>query len=98
MRDRREVDDRPNAVDERAAIELGADIRDEDLMQLGRNGARRDEAPYRGADRMSAREQLAAKSGADEARRTGDENAQVGTPGREAPSPSWRTTGSWQAL
>ena len=93
MRDRGEVDDRVNAVDERAAIELGADIRDEDLMQLGRNGARRDEAPYRGADRMSAREQLAAKSGADEARRTGDENAHVRTAGRGAPSPIWSNTG-----
>src|SRR6266853_3511493 len=75
MGDRREVDDRANAVDERAAIEFGGDIRDEDLMQLGRNSAGRDEPPYRGADRVAAREQLAAKGSADEARRTGDENA-----------------------
>ena len=45
MRDRGEVDDRVNAVDERAAIELGADIRDEDLLQLGRNDARREAPP-----------------------------------------------------
>src|SRR5205814_7837816 len=87
MRDRGEVDDRSDAVDERAAIELGGDIGDEDLMQLGRNGARRDEAPYRGADRVSAREQLAAQGGADEARRTGDENAHVRTAGRSAAFP-----------
>ena len=77
MGDRREVDDRANAVDERAAIEFGGDIRDEDLMQLGRNRPRRYRAPYRGADRVAAREQLAAKGSADEARRTGDENAHV---------------------
>src|SRR5205814_8910779 len=79
MRDRGEVDDRSDAVDERAAIELGGDIGDEDLMQLGRNGARRDEAPYRGADRVCAREQLAAQGGADEDRRTGDVNVHVRT-------------------
>ena len=77
MGDRREVDDRANAVDERAAIEFGGDIRDEDLIQLGRNRARRGGPPYRGADRVAAREQRAAKGSADEARRTGDENAHV---------------------
>src|SRR5256886_17713154 len=94
MRDRGEVDDRADAVDERAAIELGGDIGDEDLMQLGRNGARRDEAPYRGADRVSARDQLATKGGADEARRTGDENAHVRTAGRGAPPPFGATPDS----
>src|SRR2546421_6118186 len=79
MRDRGEVDDRCNSVDERAAIELGPDIRDEDLLQPGRNGARRDEPPYRGPDRVSASEQLAAQGGADETRCTGDENAHVRT-------------------
>jgi len=93
MRDRREVDDRPNAVDERAAIELGADIRDEDLMQWGGTALGGTRRLNRGADRMSAREQLAAKSGADEARRTGDENAHVRTAGRDAPSPIWSNTG-----
>ena len=77
MGDRCEVDDRANAVDERVAIEFGGDIRDENLMQLGWNRARRDEPPYRGPDRVAAREQLAAKGSADEARRTGDENAHV---------------------
>src|SRR6266487_451821 len=77
MRDRGEVDDRANAVDERATIEFGGDIRDEDLIQLGRNGARRDKPPYRCADRMAARKQRAAKGSTDEARRTGDENAHV---------------------
>jgi hypothetical protein len=92
MRDRGEVDDRCNSVDERPAIELGADIRDEDLLQPGRNGARRDEPPYRGPDRVSASEQLAAQGGADETRRTGDENAHVRT-ARRAPSPIGIDTG-----
>src|SRR5437867_13334288 len=71
------VDNRSKAVDERAAIEFGGDIRDEDLIQLGRNRARRDQPPYRGADRVAAREQRAAKGSADEARRAGDENAHM---------------------
>ena len=77
MDDRGEVDDRANAVDERATIEFAGDVRDEDLVQLRRNRPRREEPPYRGADRVAAREQLAAKGSADEARRTGDENAHV---------------------
>ena len=77
MGDRGEVDDRAYAVDERATIEFGGDIRDEDLMQSRRNRTRRDEPPYRGADRVAACEQRAAKGSADEARRTGDENAHV---------------------
>ncbi len=77
MGDRREVDDRANAVDERATIDFAGDVRDEDLVQLRRNRPRREEPPYRGADRVAAREQLAAKGSADEARRTGDENAHV---------------------
>src|SRR5256885_1772953 len=85
MGDRGEVDDGTNAIEERAAIELGGYIRDDDLMQLRRNGARREAPPERGADRVSAREQLATKGGADEARCTGDENAHVRTAGRDAP-------------
>ena len=77
MSDRGEVDDRANTVDERAAIEFCGDIRDEDLVESGRNRPRRDEPPYRCADRVPAREKLAAKGGADETRRTGDENAHV---------------------
>src|SRR5437879_5523866 len=94
MRDCSEVDDGPNAVEERAAIELGGDIRDENLMQLGRKRPRRDEPPYRGADRVSAREQLATKGGADEARCTGDENAHVRTAGRGAAIPIGATPDS----
>ena len=93
MGDRGEVDDRANAVDERATIEFGGDIRDEDLMHLGWNGARREEPPYRCADRVPAREQPAAKGGADEARRTGNKNAHVRTAGRGATFPYWSDTG-----
>jgi hypothetical protein len=41
---------------------------------------------------VSAREQFAAKSGADEARRTGDENAHVRLQ-KEALLPIWSNTG-----
>jgi len=47
----RKVDDRSNAVGERAAIEFGSDIRDEDLFQLGRT-APAGSAALRGADRV----------------------------------------------
>jgi len=62
-------------------------------MHLGWNGARREEPPYRCADRVPAREQLAAKGGADEARRTGNKNAHVRTAGRGATFPYWSDTG-----
>jgi hypothetical protein len=78
------MDDGVNAVDERAAIEIGGDIGDEDLMQLGRERSRGGQTPYRGADRVAAREQLATESSADETRRTGDENAHVEPQGKAA--------------
>jgi hypothetical protein len=90
--DRGKMDDSVNAVDERAAIEIGSDIGDEDLMQPGRERALGDHTPYRGANRMAAREQLATKSSADETRRTCDENAHV-EPQEKAAFPIQSDTG-----
>src|SRR6185503_5063013 len=81
------VDDGADAVEECASIEFCGDIRNEDLMQPGGNRMRRDQTPYRGADRVSAREHLAAKGGADEARCTSDEDAHVEPRGKGAAFP-----------
>ena len=87
MRDRGKMHHGFDALDERAPVELGGDVRDEDLVYARRSRARRNRPPSCNADRVSPREQFAAERGADEPGSTRDENAHVRTAGSGAAFP-----------
>src|SRR5712691_5437307 len=75
MGNRSKVNDRIDAVEERAPIEFGGDVRDRYLLQFRRSGVRRTRPPDRCADRVPARDEPTAKDRADKAGCTGHEDA-----------------------
>src|SRR6266705_736916 len=61
MGNRGKVNDGTDAIEKRAPIEFGSDIRNRDLLQFRRRDARRTRPPDRRADRVPARDELPAK-------------------------------------
>jgi hypothetical protein len=92
MGHRGKVYDDIDSLQEHAPVDFACNIPDCDPVQTGRIGGWRACAPHHSADRVAAREQPAAKSSADETRRTGDENAHVEPQGKAA-FPSQSDTG-----